>query len=77
MIQAKDNEGEDEADIDTSMDIDTSADDAEAMEATMVVDFDPGDTLGKIMALVNQLRMSSEIVREYLGTCSCLPASEH
>ena len=67
VIQAKDNEGEDEADINTSIDIDASADDAEAMEATMVVNFDPGDTLGKIMALVNQLRVSSEIVHEYLA----------
>src|SRR6266545_4791907 len=57
---------EDEADIDTSLEIDASADDAEAMAATMVVDFEPGDTLGKLMAFVNQVRMSSDIVREYL-----------
>src|SRR5260370_29610405 len=66
VIQAEDNKEEDKADIDTSMDIDASTDDAEAMAATMVVDFDPGDTLGKIMALVSQLRASSEIVHDYL-----------
>jgi hypothetical protein len=58
---------EDEADIDTSLEIDASADDAEAMAATIVVDFEPGDTLGKLMAFVNQVRVSSDIVREYLA----------
>jgi hypothetical protein len=60
-------EEEDEADIDTSLEIDASPDDAEAMAGTMVVDFEPGDTLGKLMAFVNQVRMSSEIVRDYLA----------
>ena len=60
---------EDEA-IDVSMAIEADADDLEAMAATMVVDYHPGDTLGKLMALVNQLRMSSEGTREYLfRTC--------
>jgi hypothetical protein len=58
---------EDEADIDVSMDIEASADDVEAMAATTVVEYEPGDTLGKILALVNQVRMSSEGVREYLA----------
>ena len=60
-------EEEDEADIDTSLEIDASPDDAEAMAATMVVDFKPGDTLGKLMAFVNQIRMSSDICRDYLA----------
>jgi len=64
-------EGEDDADIDVSMAIEADADDAEAMAATTVVDFDPGDTLGKLMAFINQLQMSSEEVRDYLfHTCT-------
>jgi hypothetical protein len=58
-----DNEG----DIDTSMDIDAAAESAEDMAETLVVDFEPGDTLGKLIAFVNQVRISSEGVREYLG----------
>jgi hypothetical protein len=51
---------DDDAEIDTSMDIEASADDVEAMKATTVVDFNPGDTLGKLLAFINQVRMSSE-----------------
>ena len=58
---------DDEADIDVSMEIDASADDADAMFATTVTDFDPSDALGKLLAFVNQVRMSSEGVREYLA----------
>ena len=58
---------EDDANIDTSMDVDASADDAEAMAKTLVLDFEPGDTIGKLLAFVNQVRMSSEDVREYLA----------
>jgi hypothetical protein len=58
---------DDEADIDVSMELEASADDPEAMAATAIVDFDPGDTLGKLLALVNQIRMSSDGVREYLA----------
>lgn len=60
-------EAQDEADIDISTEIDASADDVEAMAATTVVDYDPGDTVGKVLAFVNQVRMSSEGVREYLA----------
>jgi hypothetical protein len=61
---------DDNADVDTSMAIEADADDAESMAAITVVDYDPGDTLGKLMAFVNQLRMSSEVIREYLfRTC--------
>ena len=59
----------DDADIDVSMEIEADPDDAEAMAATTIVDYDPGDTLGKLMAFVNQVRMSSEGVREYLIHC--------
>ena len=63
----KDDEEEDDMDIDISMNADASADDAEAMAETLVVDFEPGDTLGKLLAFVNQVRMSSEDAREYLA----------
>jgi hypothetical protein len=66
----EDGQVDDDADIDVSMDIEASADDPEAMESTTVVEFEPGDTLGKLLALVNQVRMSSEGVREYLA-CVC------
>lgn len=58
---------DDDAEIDTSMDIEASADDAEAMKATTIVDFDTGDILGKLLAFINQVRMSSEGVREFLA----------
>jgi hypothetical protein len=57
----------DDIDIDISIDIDASADDKEAMAETLVVDFEPGDTVGKLLAFVNQVRMSSEDIREYLA----------
>ena len=56
-----------DADIDVSMDIDASVDNAEGMAETLVVDFEPGDTVGKLLAFVNQVRMSSEGVRDYLA----------
>ena len=64
---AKIGEEEDGADIDISMDIDASANDAEAMAKTLIVDFEPVDTLGKLLAFVNQVRVSSEDVHEYLA----------
>ena len=65
-----DNDNDNDRDIDVSTAIEADADDPEAMAAITIVDFDPGDTLGKLMAFVNQLRMSSELVREYLfRTC--------
>jgi hypothetical protein len=60
---------DDEADVDVSMDLEADADDAEAMAETVVVDFEPGDTIGKLLAFVNQVRVSSEGVREYLAHC--------
>ena len=67
-MEAEDEDIEDDdADVDVSMELEAPADDPEAMAATTIVDFDPGDTLGKILALVNQIRMSSDGVREYLA----------
>jgi hypothetical protein len=53
-------------DIDISLDIEAAADDVEAMASTASVTFEPGDVLGKLLAFVNQVRMSSEGVRDYL-----------
>ena len=50
-------DNEDKEDVDTLLDIDASADDAEAMAETLVVDFEPGDTIGKLLAFVNQVMM--------------------
>jgi len=45
------------------MAIEADANDAEAMATTTIVDFNPGDTLGKLMAFINQAQMSSEAVQ--------------
>jgi hypothetical protein len=62
----------DDADLATSMDVEASASDVEAMAETLVVDFEPGDTLGKLLAFVNQVRMSSEDVRSYIAHSCCV-----
>lgn len=59
----------DEADVDISMDIEASADDADEMVETMNVEFELGDTIGKLLAFINQVRVSSKGVREYLAHC--------
>ena len=51
--------GDDDPDVNVSMDIDASADDAEAMMGTMIIDFDAGDMLGKLLAFINQVCMLS------------------
>ena len=62
----EESDDDEDTDIDISMAIEADADDPEAMAALADVDYDIGDTLGKLMAFVNQLRMSSEGTREYL-----------
>jgi hypothetical protein len=57
---------DDNADIDTLMNIEASADDVKAMMATTVVNFKPRDTLGKLLTFINQVRMSNEGVRDLL-----------
>jgi hypothetical protein len=42
------------------------------MMGTSVTSYDPGDTLGKLLAFVNQVRMSSEGVRECLARACVL-----
>ncbi len=46
---------DDEADVDVSMEIEASADDVEAMADTMDIDFELGDTVGKLLGFVNQV----------------------
>ena len=67
-----DDDEEEDTDIDISIDDDASANDAEAMAETLLVDFEPGDTLGKLLAFVNQVRMLSEDVQEYLAHSCCM-----
>lgn len=63
-VDDSDSEGED--DIDVSVEIEASSDDVAAMALTTDTNFEPGDVLGKLLAFVNQVRMSSEGVRAYL-----------
>ena len=58
-------EGDDD-DIDMSTEIEASSNDAAAMASTTMTNFEPGDVLGKLLAFINQVRMSSEGVRAYL-----------
>lgn len=67
---ASEHNNEDKDDDSEDVAIEADANDPEAMAATMIVDYDPGDAPGKLMALVNQLQMSSEGTRKYLfHTC--------
>ena len=63
-LQAEDED--DNNDIDMSTEIEASSDDVAAMASTTMTDFEPGDVLGKVLAFINQVRMSSEGVRVYL-----------
>ena len=60
---------EDDSDINVSMEIEADPADPDTMAATTIMDYDLGDTLGKLMAYVNQVQMSSEGVCEYLMQC--------
>ena len=57
---------QDNDDINVSLKIEAAADDIEAMASTTLVSFEPGDVLGKLLAFVNQVRTSSEGIRDYL-----------
>ena len=72
-LQAAEEENDDQPeadneddDIDMSNDIEASSNDVAAMASTALTDFEPGDVLGKVLAFVNQVRMSSEGVCAYL-----------
>ena len=53
-------------DVDTSTEIEASADDTEAMHAAFNVTFDAGDVVGKLMAFIAQLQSCSDDTQEYL-----------
>ena len=61
--EVSDNE---ELDIDTSIEVEASADDAEALREASMTDFEPGDVVGKKMALIAQLHSCREDTRDYL-----------
>ncbi|PPR02389.1 hypothetical protein CVT24_002051 [Panaeolus cyanescens] len=58
-------EYDEDLDVDTSPLIEADAGDPDALLATLVVEFDPGDTLGKALAFVNQLRACSTTVLDF------------
>lgn len=64
-------EFDEEYDVDTSMDTEASAEDLQTMLDTLVVDFTTGDTLGKVLAFVNQLQLCGEDMQKYL-TILCI-----
>lgn len=53
---------DEDLDIDTNPALEADATDASALLATLVVEFEAGDTLGKALAFVNQLRACSATV---------------
>ena len=57
---------DDGGDIDISTEIKASSDNVAAMASTTATDFEPGDVLGKLLAFINQVCMSSEGVCAYL-----------
>src|ERR1700678_2605892 len=59
-------ENDDSEDIDVSSEINASSDDVAAIALTTTTTFEPGDVLGKLLAFINQVCMSSEGVRAYL-----------
>ncbi len=67
LTQAEDeDEFNEDYDVDTSMDIEASTEDSDAILDTLVVDFTAGDTLGKVLAFVNQIWLCGEDTQKYL-----------
>jgi uncharacterized protein YacL (UPF0231 family) len=64
--EAEASDDDDDLDVDTSMEVEASADDAEALCEASVTDFEPGDVVGKLMAFISQLRSCGEDTRDYL-----------
>ena len=59
-------DAEDDFDVDVSMDIEASTDDAEAIQMLTVTEFAAGDVVGKLMAFITQLWQCREGTRKYL-----------
>jgi hypothetical protein len=68
---------EDELDVDTSMEVEASADDVEALREASLTDFEPGDVVGKLMAFVSQLRSCGEDTRDYLKKLADAQVGDH
>ena len=64
--EAEGSDSDDDLDIDTNMELEASADDTDALREASETDFEPGDVVGKIMALIAQLRSCGEDTRNYL-----------
>lgn len=60
-------EYDEDLDIDTRMDAEAFPDEPEAILASTNADFDAGDVIGKVMAFINQVRMSSILMQEMLS----------
>ena len=57
-------------DVDTSMEVEASETDTEAIREASVTDFDAGDVVGKVLAFVAQIRACGEDTRNYLKDLS-------
>ena len=57
---------DDPLDIDISLTAEASEDDIDAIHEASITDFDAGNTIGKLMAFIAQLRLCSEGTREFL-----------
>lgn len=64
--QELDAEFERSFDVDVSMEVEASPDDAEEMHAAFDTTFEAGDVVGKLLAFIAQLRACSNDVQEYL-----------
>ena len=64
-------------DVDTSMDVEASTNNSEAILDTFVVDFVMGDIIGKVLAFINQIHLCGEDTQKYLSALcisnGCLP----
>ena len=54
-------------DVNTSMDVEASTNDSEAILDTLVVDFVTGDIIGEVLAFVNQIYLCGEDTQKYLS----------
>ena len=62
----EDDEDDEKFDVDSSMEVEASKDDPDAIRELSITDFDAGDVVGKLMAFVSQLRLCGEDTRDYL-----------
>jgi hypothetical protein len=64
--EADTSNSDDELDIDTNIEVEALADDADALREASEIDFEPGDVVGKMMAFIAQLCSCGEDTRNYL-----------